>query len=103
VATWAGFVYVAFVLDAFSRRILDWKAATSMRTELVLDTLEMAIWIRQQAGISDLSGLIHCSSGCSSRWPWGRSSGCALTSEAAHRAGGAPWAVRCSGGSPCLR
>jgi putative transposase len=43
VATWAGFVYVAFVLDAFSRRILGWKAATSMRTELVLDALEMAI------------------------------------------------------------
>jgi transposase InsO family protein len=59
VATWAGFVYVAFVLDAFSRRILGWKAATSMRTELVLDALEMAIWTRQQAGISDLSGLIH--------------------------------------------
>jgi putative transposase len=59
VSTWAGFVYVAFVLDAFSRRILGWKAATSMRTELVLDALEMAIWTRQQAGISDLSGLIH--------------------------------------------
>ena len=59
VATWAGFVYVAFVLDAFSRRILGWKAATSMRTEPVLDALEMAIWTRQQAGISDLSGLVH--------------------------------------------
>ncbi|MGH8833537.1 MAG: IS3 family transposase, partial [Actinomycetes bacterium] len=59
VSTWAGFVYVAFVLDAFSRRILGWKAATSMRTELVLDALEMAIWTRAQAGIADLSGLIH--------------------------------------------
>jgi putative transposase len=58
VATWDGFVYVAFVLDAFSRRILGWKAATSMRTELVLDALEMAIWTRQQAGVDDLSGLI---------------------------------------------
>ena len=58
VATWAGFVYVAFVLDAFSRRILGWKAATSMRTELVLDALEMAIWTRQQAGITDLTGLV---------------------------------------------
>ena len=59
VSTWAGFVYVAFVLDAFSRRILGWKAATSMRTELVLDALEMAIWTRQQAGVADLSGLVH--------------------------------------------
>jgi putative transposase len=59
VATWAGFVYVAFVLDAFSRRILGWKAATTMHTELVLDALEMAIWTRQRAGIVDLSGLVH--------------------------------------------
>jgi putative transposase len=59
VPTWAGFVYVAFVVDAFSRRILGWKAATSMRTELVLDALEMAIWTRRQAGISNLTGLIH--------------------------------------------
>jgi putative transposase len=58
VATWVGFVYVAFVLDAFSRRILGWKAATSMRTELVLDALEMAIWTRQQSGVADLTGLI---------------------------------------------
>jgi putative transposase len=59
VATWAGFVYVAFVLDAFSRRILGWRAATTMRTELVLDALEMAIWTRAQAGVTDLSGLVH--------------------------------------------
>jgi putative transposase len=59
VPTWAGMVYVAFVLDAFSRRILGWKAATSMRAELVLDALEMAIWTRQRAGVADLSGLIH--------------------------------------------
>jgi putative transposase len=48
VATWAGFVYVSFVLDVFSRRILGWKAVPSMRTDLVLDTLEMAIWTRTQ-------------------------------------------------------
>jgi putative transposase len=46
VATWSGTVYVAFVLDAFSRRILGWRAAANMRTELVLDALEMAIWTR---------------------------------------------------------
>jgi putative transposase len=58
VSTWAGFVYVAFILDAFSRRILGWKAATSMRTDLVLDALEMAIWTRRQAGVDDLAGLV---------------------------------------------
>ena len=58
VSTWSGFVYVAFVIDAFSRRILGWQAAPSMRTELVLDALEMAIWTRRQAGVVDLTGLI---------------------------------------------
>lgn len=57
--TWSGMVYVAFVIDAFSRRILGWRAATTMRTELVLDALEMAIWTRQRAGAADLAGLVH--------------------------------------------
>ena len=46
VATWSGTVYVAFIIDAFSRAIVGWRAATNMRTDLVLDTLEMAIWRR---------------------------------------------------------
>jgi putative transposase len=58
VATWSGTVYVAFVRDAYSRRILGWRAATSMRTELVLDALEQAIWTRAREGVSDLSGLV---------------------------------------------
>ncbi len=58
VATWSGTVYVAFVLDAHSRRILGWRAATSMRTELVLDALEQAIWTRAREGVGDLSGLV---------------------------------------------
>jgi putative transposase len=57
--TWVGFVYVAFVLDAFSRRILGWRAAMSMHTALVLDTLEMAIWTRARSGVTDLAGLVH--------------------------------------------
>ena len=57
-ATWSGTVYVAFVLDAHSRRILGWRAATSMRTELVLDALEQAIWTRTREGVDDLSGLV---------------------------------------------
>jgi putative transposase len=59
VPTWSGMVYVAFVIDAYSRRILGWRAASSMRTELVLDALEQAIWTRQQAGVADLGGLVH--------------------------------------------
>jgi putative transposase len=43
VATWAGFVYVAFVIDVFSRRIIGWRVAHSMHTDLVLDALEQAL------------------------------------------------------------
>ena len=45
VATWCGFVYVAFVIDVFSRRIVGWRAHTTMRTDLVLDALEQALMI----------------------------------------------------------
>jgi putative transposase len=48
VATWAGVVYVAFVVDTFSRRIVGWSAATSKQTQLVLDSLEMALWQRDR-------------------------------------------------------
>ena len=55
VATWAGFVYVAFVIDVFSRFIVGWQASRSLRTDLALDALEMAIWRRQ----AQLDGLVH--------------------------------------------
>ena len=58
VPTWSGMVYVAFVIDAYSRRILGWRAATSMKTSLVLDALEQAVWTRTRDGVADLSGLI---------------------------------------------
>jgi putative transposase len=58
VATWSGMVYVAFVLDAYSRRILGWRAATSMKTGLVLDALEQALWTRHRES-AELTGLIH--------------------------------------------
>jgi putative transposase len=51
--------YVAFVVDAYSRRILGWRAATTMRTALVLDALEQALWARQREGRDSLAGLIH--------------------------------------------
>jgi transposase InsO family protein len=47
VATWRGFVYVAFVIDVFSRRIVGWRAHTAMRSELVLDALEQALHDRE--------------------------------------------------------
>jgi len=55
VATWSGFVYVALVIDAFSRFLVGWQAARSLRTDLALDALEMAIWRRQ----AQLDGLVH--------------------------------------------
>jgi transposase InsO family protein len=56
VATWRGFVYVAFVIDVFARRIVGWRVAASLRTEFVLDALEQAIYDRCGAGID---GLVH--------------------------------------------
>jgi transposase InsO family protein len=49
VATWAGFVYVAFIIDVFARRIIGWRVARSMHTDLVLDALEQALWARAGA------------------------------------------------------
>jgi transposase InsO family protein len=60
VATWAGFVYVAFVIDVFARCIVGWRVSRSMQTDLVLDALEQALHARQVQ-----SGLIHHSDrGC---------------------------------------
>ena len=47
IPTWAGFLYLAVVLDAWSRRIVGWAMATHLRTELVLEALNMATWQRQ--------------------------------------------------------
>jgi len=56
VATWAGFVYVAFVIDVFARRIVGWRVSSSMRTDFVLDALEQAIYAR---GGTTPAGLVH--------------------------------------------
>ncbi len=55
VATWAGFCYAAFIIDAFSRMIVGWRVATTLRATLALDALEMAVWARQ----GGLDGLVH--------------------------------------------
>lgn len=54
VSTWQGFVYVAFVIDVFARRIVGWRVSSSARTDFVLDALEQALYERRPA-----EGLIH--------------------------------------------
>lgn len=54
VATWSGFVYTSFIIDAYSRMIVGWRSSRSLRADLALDALEMAIWARR-----DLEELIH--------------------------------------------
>jgi transposase InsO family protein len=54
VATWAGFVYVALVIDVFSRMIVGWRVSRSLCSDLALDALEQALWAR-----SEISQLIH--------------------------------------------
>lgn len=54
VSTWNGFVYVAFVIDVFSRKIVGWRVTSSMKTDLVLDALEQALYSR-----GDKENLVH--------------------------------------------
>jgi putative transposase len=54
-STWSGMVYTAFVIDVFSRRIVGWRIAQSMTTDLPLDALEMALWARNER----LVNLVH--------------------------------------------
>lgn len=59
VAAWSGIVYVAFVVDIYSRAIVGWSAATHKRAKLVLDALQMALWRRDRDGHPPGPGLIH--------------------------------------------
>ena len=60
VAAWAGVVYVAFVVDTFSRRIVGWSASLSKETQLVLDALDMGLWQRDRDGRPPVPGeLVH--------------------------------------------
>ena len=49
VATWKGFVYVAFVIDVFSRMIVGWRTSTTLRSDLALDALEQALYARPES------------------------------------------------------
>ncbi|MFE5028309.1 IS3 family transposase [Streptomyces sp. NPDC056656] len=60
IAAWAGVVYVAFVVDTFSRRIVGWSASMSKETQLVLDALDMGLWQRDRDGRPPVPGeLVH--------------------------------------------
>ena len=56
VATWRGFVYVAFIIDVFARRIVGWRVSSSLQTDIALDALEQALYDR---GVSEKTDLIH--------------------------------------------
>ena len=58
VKTHSGWVYVAFIIDVYSRMIVGWQASTSLRSDLAIDALEMAVWNRQRAG-HNLDDLTH--------------------------------------------
>ena len=104
VPTWSGMVYVAFVIDVFSRRIVGWRAARSMTTSLVLDALEHALFTRAREGVSDLTGLVsHSDAGSQGGFKgssqhldreverWGRRrgrSGCVSIGDRSRRRGG---------------
>jgi putative transposase len=53
-----GWVYVAFIIDVYSRMVVGWQASRSLRSDLAIDALQMAVWNRQRAG-GDLTGLVH--------------------------------------------
>ncbi len=59
VPTWSGFLYLAVVLDAWSRRVVGWSMATHLRAELVLEALNMALWQRQPEAV-----IHHSDQGC---------------------------------------
>jgi len=58
VPTWSGMAFTAFVTDVYSRRIVGWRTMSTMPTDLPLDALEMALWVRDRAG-QDVTGLIQ--------------------------------------------
>ena len=59
-STWSGIVYVAFVTDVFSRRIVGWKAARSMTAQLVTDAINMAAWTRRHSDLTELTCHHRC-------------------------------------------
>ncbi|MEV6056879.1 DDE-type integrase/transposase/recombinase [Streptomyces sp. NPDC052107] len=70
VAAWAGVVYVSFVVDTFSRRIVGWSASMSKETQLALEVLDMGLWQCDREGRPPAPGeLVHHSDARRSAWP----------------------------------
>ncbi len=70
VPTWSGMAFTAFVTDVYSRRIVGWRTMGRMPTELPLDALEMALWVRNRAG-HDVTGVIqHSDAGAQGGFNW---------------------------------
>jgi len=68
--TFTSWVYAAFVLDVYSRRVVGWQVSRSLRTDLALDALEMGLWTRARAG-HDTSALVHhCDRGVQGGFNW---------------------------------
>jgi putative transposase len=88
IPTWAGFLYLAVVLDAFSRRIVGWSMATTLHTQVVLDALDMALWQRRPSDV-----IHHSDQGSQSGLKWSSQhpdeGGCDEDSKAAF---GSVWA-----------
>jgi putative transposase len=57
--TWAGFAYLALVIDVYSRRIVGWAPATHLRADLPLEALELAVWDRRDRQQQSLQGVVH--------------------------------------------
>src|SRR5690606_34516704 len=86
VRTWAGFVFVAFVVDVFAQRVVAWHVGASMRTELVMVPLRMALWQRDREGHPATAGDLIAHSDAGSQGGFNRSM--------QHRAIGATVAAR---------
>jgi len=82
VSTWQGWLYVAFVIDVFARRIVGWRVSSSMTTDFVLDALEQALYARQPE--RDISLIHHSDRGSQPELNWSSQHCCARSSVAVH-------------------
>jgi putative transposase len=80
VKTHIGWVYVAFIIDVYSRMIVGWQASRSLRSDLAIDALEMAVWNRQRPVTTSISWFITRTGACNTcrfdtpnAWPRTRS------------------------------
>jgi putative transposase len=67
-STWSGVVYVAFIIDVFSRRLVGWKASRSMTADLVVAALDMAAWTRRHTTLENL--ICHTDAGSQGEFNW---------------------------------